>query len=294
LLGKKKIGIFIEGFACINKAIMDSLNEERLSELLPKLIRENRSIQDAIRDVDKRSIERSETSLPQENYPLAPRLGRRESEPHSIEISYLHDILTTNFPNDRVFWDLHHYFIIHNTEENRRFDISWFQNLTIPVDKSHYKAWEHGNRVPDLVVNILSVSTWKEDLSDLVEFCREVRIPYYVVFAPYHVASRLFSPPFLRVYKLNAEGQYDQIERHGVVIHEGQNVWAAQELIDLGDNIPFRIGLQQLARCHESGSPRFRLILIDQLVLKVFPSSLEKIVGEKDREIQDLKKQLDK
>ena len=42
--------------------------------------------------------------------PSVPRLGRRESEPHSDEISYLYDFLTANFPNDKTTWDLHHYF----------------------------------------------------------------------------------------------------------------------------------------------------------------------------------------
>ncbi|MHA1765802.1 MAG: hypothetical protein ACTSVK_06020, partial [Promethearchaeota archaeon] len=44
--------------------------------------------------------------------PKRPRLGRRESEPHSAEVSYLYDVLRTNFPDDRVMWDLHHYFQI--------------------------------------------------------------------------------------------------------------------------------------------------------------------------------------
>ncbi len=151
------------------------------------------------------------------------------------------------------FWDLHHYFILNNTEENRRFDISWFQNLKIPEDQSHYKAWEHENRVPDLVINVLSVSTWKEDLSDIIEFCRTLKIPYYIVFSPYHVASRMFLPPFLRVYQL-VENQYEQVERHDCVTHQGQMDWNDKELIFLGETIPFRIGLEELTVVHESGS----------------------------------------
>ncbi|MHA1370170.1 MAG: hypothetical protein ACTSRA_10700, partial [Promethearchaeota archaeon] len=34
----------------------------------------------------------------------APRLGRRESEPHSAEINYMHDVFTTNYPGGRVLW----------------------------------------------------------------------------------------------------------------------------------------------------------------------------------------------
>ncbi|NMC08243.1 MAG: hypothetical protein GYA24_23760, partial [Candidatus Lokiarchaeota archaeon] len=45
-----------------------------------------------------------------------PRIGRRESEPHSAEISYLHDVLTVNFPQHHAIWDLHHYFTLENEE----------------------------------------------------------------------------------------------------------------------------------------------------------------------------------
>ena len=34
--------------------------------------------------------------------PNKPRLGRRESEPHSLEVTYIHDVLTTNFPEGRA------------------------------------------------------------------------------------------------------------------------------------------------------------------------------------------------
>ncbi len=32
-----------------------------------------------------------------------------------------------------------------------------FQNMELPAQQSSYKAWEHENRVPDVVINVLSV-----------------------------------------------------------------------------------------------------------------------------------------
>ncbi len=153
---------------------MASPDEEQLAQLLSKLIRENKTIQDAIRDVKIRFshqlIMRVKVKENREQFPIPPRNGQRESKPHSNEVTDLHDVLSANFPNDRVFWDLHHYFILNNTELNRRFDISWFQNMELPTQQSLYKAWEHDNHVPDVVINVLSVSTWRDDFSDIVEF----------------------------------------------------------------------------------------------------------------------------
>ena len=55
-----------------------------------------------------------------------PRIGRRESEPHSFEVSNLHDILTSNFPEHHALWDLHHYFKLEGEEIDIQFDISFF------------------------------------------------------------------------------------------------------------------------------------------------------------------------
>ena len=150
-----------------------------------------------------------------ENNPLPnqelspPRVGRRESEPHSYEISYLFDLLTSNFPKDRAFWDLHHYFKIEGEEDERCFDISWFRDFYLPDEQSYYKSWEHNDRIPNLVINVLSHSTWSKDISEIVDFCKILKIPTYIVYAPYHVATRIYKPPFLRIYQLKDDGHYD-------------------------------------------------------------------------------------
>src|SRR5271157_3610046 len=60
--------------------------------------------------VIRESFSRIEQPVEPDLDPSLPRIGRRESEPHSAEVSYLHDVLEANFEGSRVFWDLHHYF----------------------------------------------------------------------------------------------------------------------------------------------------------------------------------------
>ncbi|MHA1821864.1 MAG: hypothetical protein ACTSU2_13080 [Promethearchaeota archaeon] len=55
-----------------------------------------------------------------------PRLGRRESEPHSYEITRIYDILKTNFNDSRVTWDLYHYFNVDGDTLDIQFDVSFF------------------------------------------------------------------------------------------------------------------------------------------------------------------------
>jgi len=79
-------------------------------------------------------------------------------------------------------WDLHHYFKVgyewsdKGDECDIQFDISYFRDLRIDYEVPSYKAWDHGNRVPTMVVNILSKSTWQYDLSDHVEKCKLLKI----------------------------------------------------------------------------------------------------------------------
>ena len=76
---------------------MASPDEEQLTQLLSKLIRENKIIQDAIRDVEDPFFppinNEGESEGSRERFPIPPRNGRRESEPHSNEITNLHDVL---------------------------------------------------------------------------------------------------------------------------------------------------------------------------------------------------------
>ena len=125
---------------------------------------------------------RHQTIKPDEFDQSQPRIGRRESEPHSFEISYLHDVLTSNFEKHHTLWDLHHYFRVEGEEIDIQYDISFFLNFTLPYTLSSYRASEYGHRIPDLAINILSKSTWKTDLSENLDISRILKIPCYIVF----------------------------------------------------------------------------------------------------------------
>jgi Uma2 family endonuclease len=192
-----------------------------------------------------------------------PRIGRRESEPHSEEVSYLFNVLRTSFPGSRPTWDLHHYFHVDDDEIDLRLDVSFFHGWAGPGKMSSYTATEHGGRVPDMAINILSKSTWKDDIGENVDLCRIARIPVYVIFSPYHVATKTYKPPFLRVYLLQSDGKYTYQERRAIAMKEGVDTLNWDETVDCGKGLPFRFGLMELADVHEKGWPLYRLVLLD-------------------------------
>jgi len=227
----------------------------------------------------KRST-RIENAPPDLFDPNEPRLGRRESEPHSAEITYIYDVLTTNFPESRVVWDLHHYFVgtsgvLKEEEIDIQFDVSFFRDFKISHSLSSYDARKHEGKVPNLAINVLSKSTWRADLSDHADTCKILGIPVYVVFSPYKVASKIYAPPFLRVFILQEEGSYKQIELHNTTLNEGEAI-NEKHIIDISEKLPFRLGLMRLKRKHEGDLPRFRLIFIDPSTPKILLTRAEK------------------
>jgi hypothetical protein len=216
--------------------------------------------------------------------PSKPRLGRRESEPHSSEITYICDVLRSNFPKHRVTWDLHHYFIVDGEEFDMEFDVSLFKDLSLPVQLSSYRAAEHGGRVPDMAINVMSKSTWLADVGAHVDTCRMIKIPVYVIYAPFNVASRPYQPPFLRVHVLNERGEYHVQETRAVAI-AGGNVVNMAATIDCGVGWPFRLGLQELqGEKHEKGWQLYRLVFIDSMEQHVLSTSLEKERSRSEQE----------
>ena len=228
---------------------------------------------------DQRKSTRIENVEPDLFDPNKPRIGRRESEPHSAEVTYMHDVLTTNFPNGRALWDLHHYFLgkrglVKGKKIDIQFDLSFFKNFSIPYTLSSYEANKYELKIPDMAINVLSKSTWKTDLSENVDICKDLEIPVYVVFSPYKVASKIYKPPFLRVFILEDNKTYRQEELHSVTLKEGEEI-DGQSIIDISNKLPFRLGLMQLKQQHEGDLPLFRLIFIDPSELKIFPSKAQ-------------------
>jgi Uma2 family endonuclease len=222
--------------------------------------------------VEEQSIKgnnRSEGTRPEGLEPDEPRIGRRESEPHSEEVTYLFDVLRTNFPQSRPTWDLHHYFKVGNAEFDIKLDVSFFKDWAGPKKLSSYTALTYGGRVPNLGINVLSRSTWKDDVGENADICRMVGIPVYVIFSPYHVASNTYKPPFLRVYLLGEDGNHSIQELREITMKEGGDInWKA--VIDCQDHLPFTFGLMELADTHEDGWPLYRLILVDPVRRNIF------------------------
>lgn len=211
--------------------------------------------------------------------PAVPRLGRRESEPHSAEVTYIFDVLQMNFPDSRVTWDLHHYFTIDTEEIDIQFDVSFFKDWTMPEALSSYKAKDFDNRIPTLAVNVLSKSTWRSDLSENVDLCRILGIPIYVVFSPFFVTSTVYRPPFLRVYILGDDGSYRQSELRKITLVEGGEI-DHDAVISVRDFLPFRFGLMELTRKHIEGLSLFRLILIAPDELRILQTERDQLKGK--------------
>ena len=193
--------------------------------------------------------------------PSQPRIGRRESEPHSLEVAYLHDVLSTNFSEHHVLLDLHHYFQQDEEEIDVQFDISFFSDVSIPYTLSSYRASDYQDKVPVLAINILSKSTWRTDVGENVDLCRALRIPVYLIFAPFDVASRHYRPPFVRVYFLMDDGSYAIKEQRNSCI-DAAGVLIEQNIIDLEGVVPFRVGIEELPAKHEKNQSRYRLIIV--------------------------------
>ncbi|MBD3255342.1 MAG: hypothetical protein GF383_09630 [Candidatus Lokiarchaeota archaeon] len=213
---------------------------------------------------------------PPDDYdPKRPRLGRRENEPHSDEINYLYDVLSTNFPDDRTMWDLHHYFSIAGFNIDAKFDISYFKDMHIPKRLSSYKAKKYNNRVPTMVVNILSKSTWRMDIGENVDYCRKLKVPLYVVFPSYHVANKFYKPPFLRAYMLQQSSEYQIVELRETTI-DGDKT-NREAIIDVSEYVPFRLGLQKRSSKHESGKSLYRMILLETDTFQILLTKAEAV-----------------
>ena len=207
--------------------------------------------------------------------PNEPRIGRRESEPHSAEVTYLFDILKTNFPKDRSIWDLHHYFTYEKDELDIQFDVSYFRDLKIDYSLSSYRASKFKDRIPNFAINILSKSTWTADVGLHSDICRVLKIPVYIIFCPYHVASMIYKPPFVRAYILQPDGYYKIHELRKTMTIENTDSINSDQIIDLKSIVPFNIGLIKLKKVHEGKLPLYRMVLLNQKNNNIYLTKME-------------------
>jgi Uma2 family endonuclease len=216
--------------------------------------------------------------------PLKPRLGRRESEPHSEEVSYLYEILHSNFPDARTIWDLHHYFAVKSEEIDVQFDISFFRDLKIDYTLSSYRASNFNNRVPTMVINLLSKSTWQMDVGIHADYCRLLKIPLYIVFSPFYLVKAIYKPPFLRAYILQPDGDYHLQELNKISVKEGDPSVNRDALLDVSKIVPFNLGIMELVSRHEGGLPRYRLILINPQNYSIYQTTAQKEKARAEQE----------
>ncbi len=176
----------------------------------------------------------------------APRLGRRESEPHSHKINYIHDVLSTNFPNDRIFWDLHHYFVLGEVKLDIQFDISYFKNFPLKEQLSSYNELEFDLRRPTMTINILSKSTYTNDIGLTANNCMMLGIPVYVAFSDHLPKPEAVKAPHLEIYyKENNKYSIETLKDYCCV--EGDEEIDLEKTIDiLPQLIPFKYGIMKL------------------------------------------------
>ncbi len=226
-----------------------------------------------------------------------PRLGRRESEPHSDEINYLYDILSTNFPKDRTLWDLHHYFIIDGEKIDIQFDISYFKEFELPFRISSYDAQKYGGRVPTMAINILSKSTFKNDLGIVLEQCQRLQIPVYVMLSDHLQTPSYVKAPMLKIYYLEGN-QYHTAETREICCKEGE-VPDPSKLIDiLPDILPFKFGIMERKEKYlkNTVSPLYFLALVDRDTGKLLLTSrqqAEEMVAQEKRRADEEKRRAD-
>lgn len=195
-----------------------------------------------------------------------PRLGRRESEPHSHKINYLHDVLSTNFPDDRTFWDLHHYFDLDGDPVDLQFDISYFRGLKFPDQVSSFRSDDFEGLVPTMAINILSSSTYNSDLGLTAQTCQELGIPVYVIFSDHIFRPKAVKAPFLKII-YNDGGRYQMAELHEPCCRKGGEIDPSHVLDVRPDLLPFKFGIMELeVKYWKKGKryPLYQLVLIDR------------------------------
>ncbi|MHA1271160.1 MAG: hypothetical protein ACTSPY_15305 [Candidatus Helarchaeota archaeon] len=221
-----------------------------------------------------------------------PRLGRRESEPHSVCLMRIYDILTTNFPNDRVLIDLHHYFYITGEKVDLQFDLSYFKGMKLDYMLLSYNSSEFNNRVPTMAINILSKSTYLKDLSHTVDLCKKLRIPVYVIFSSHDISVSVYKPPFLRVYILEKSGLYKEITVNGELFDENGEI-IENNIIKTSPIVPFNISIMKLPALLKGGTPTYSILFLDPATNKLYKkeSEKEKERAEKEKERAEKEKE---
>ncbi len=215
--------------------------------------------------IEIRSTRHELAKQEQEEEKPKPRLGRRESEPHSDEINHLYEVLSFNYPNDRTFWDLHHYFFFEGERLDIQFDISYFRDMDVPFRISSYDARKFGNRVPTMAINVLSSSTFKNDLGIVLQQCQRLGVPVYVILSDHLPSPSYVKAPLLKIY-YEEGGQYRTVETSAICCKEGEEVDQSKLLDVRPDLLPFKLGIMERKQKYlkDELTPLYFLVLVDR------------------------------
>ena len=219
------------------------------------------------------------------------------SEPHFLVIDYLHDVLSTNFPENRTFCNFLHYFRLDDEKIGMSFDISYFKGFNPPYRLSFYDSDEFDGRIPTMVINIISSSTYNDDLGLTAQICQKLGIPIYVLFSGYLPDPAIVKAPFLKIIYLD-DGNYHIADLSEVCCIEGKGYISYKKLIDIRpDILPFKFGIMELQgkyRKNHKDYPTYRLVLIDREKRRIIKTRAEICQMEAEKQIKEAEKNASK
>ncbi|MHA1680673.1 MAG: hypothetical protein ACTSUE_06680 [Promethearchaeota archaeon] len=117
---------------------------------------------------------------------------------------------------------------------------------------------------------------------DVLERTRRAKIPVYIIFSPYMFATQEFKPPFLRVYTLGANGDYTHVDYRVLAVDEDETIYP-ENIVDLGEKIPFRVGVQKSTDNIYGIGPCYHLAIFkkdEDIIFKTAEEMIEVRAGE--------------
>ncbi len=117
-----------------------------------------------------------------------------------------------------------------------------------------------------MAINILSASTYRNDLGIVLEQCQRIGIPVYVMFSDHLQTPSYVKAPMLKIYCKDGN-QYHTAEIHEVWCREADdNVDPNKQLDIRPDLLPFKFGIMERKAKYmkDNVSPLYYLALVDR------------------------------
>jgi Uma2 family endonuclease len=160
-----------------------------------------------------------------------------ESQPHIEAIRALLDAL------DDLFWDddrvsvhgnVHWYWKKGDATLTRAPDAMVIPGVPMDHDRKSYKSWEHGGRVPSVIIETASAKTYRANLNEVKDDYEANGVREYFIFDP----SRLYLKKPLYGFRL-ARGRYRGIraDADGSIVSKelGVRLWPEGRILRLVD-----------------------------------------------------------